>query len=75
MSKFRNKVLIGVAIYLVIFSQEVLFLMAFTDMPEPGILIGSVFGAGLGEFGILAWIRQGKLKSERRCKDEGTDNQ
>lgn len=49
--------------------------MAFTDMPEPGILIGSVFGAGLGEFGILAWIRQGKLKSERRCKDEGTDNQ
>ena len=59
--KFGNKVIVGVAIFLVIFSQEVLFIM-WHGSQEPAALIAAVFGAGLGEFGILAWIKTVKIK-------------
>lgn len=71
--KFRNKVIIGVAVYLILFSQEIVFLMAFTGMSEPSILIGSVFGAGLGEFGLVALVTTKKIKKKGENKDEGTD--
>lgn len=59
--KFRNKVIVGVAIFLFIFSQECLVLM-WHGSAEPTALIAAVFGAGIGEFGILGWITTVKTK-------------
>lgn len=69
--KFRNKVVIGVAIYLVIFTQEIL-LLTYLGNPEPGILIGCVFGAGFGEWGLIAWVTnvKNKKKKETECKED-----
>ena len=58
---FAKKMVLGVGIYLVIFTQEVL-LLVLLGKAEPAILIGAVFGAGLGEFGILYWIRKDDKK-------------
>lgn len=58
---FAKKMVLAVGIYLVIFTQEVLLLILL-DKAEPAILIGAVFGAGIGEFGILYWIRRDDKK-------------
>ena len=58
---FAKKMVLGVAIYLVIFTQEVL-LLVLLGKAEPAILIGSVFAAGVGEFGFLYWIRRDDKK-------------
>ena len=54
--KFSKKMVMGVAIFLVIFSQEMV-LLSFLGKPEPVVTAGAVFTAGLGEFGFLSWMR------------------
>lgn len=36
---------------------------------EPSTLIGSVFAAGLGEFGILGYIKGTKIKNDYNNND------
>lgn len=61
--KFRNKVVIGVAVYLVIFTQEIL-LLSYLGHAEPAVLIGCVFAAGFGEWGLVAWVTNTKNKKK-----------
>lgn len=67
--KFRNKIVVGVAIYLVIFTQEVL-LLSYLGHPEPAVLIGCVFGAGFGEWGLVAWVTNVKNKRKKEAGDQ-----
>ena len=61
--KFSNIVLFVITILLIIFTIRVLNIVEETSY-EPGVLIGSVFGAALGECGILGWIKNTKTKNE-----------
>lgn len=62
-----NVVLVIMTILLILFTIRVLNIVEATGV-EPGILIGSVFGAALGEAGILGWIKNTKTRSG---KDNG----
>lgn len=57
-------VLVIMTILLILFTIRVLNIVETTGV-EPGILIGSVFGAALGEAGILGWIKNTKTRSDR----------
>lgn len=58
---FSKFIIIGGFIYLFYFTERVLRVVESTGN-EPGILIGAVFGAIIGECGLLAWIKNTKIK-------------
>lgn len=59
--KVTNKVLLFMGVYLVIFSQEVLLLIAL-GKAEPTTFIISTFAAFGVEGGFAAWIKNVKIK-------------
>ena len=60
--KFSNVMVCVVSVLLILFTLRVLNIVENGGY-EPGTLIASVFAAGLGEFGILGWIRTTKSKT------------
>ena len=61
--KTSNIVLGLVIILLIAFTIRVLGIVERGGY-EPSTLIGAVFAAALGEFGILGWIKNTKLKND-----------
>ncbi len=59
--KFSNVMVVIVAILLILFTLRVLDIVE-RGLMEPSALIAAVFAAGLGEFGILGWIKTTKTK-------------
>ena len=69
--KFSNVMVIIVAILLILFTLRVLDIVE-RGLMEPSALIAAVFAAGLGEFGILGWIKTTKTKNPRdNNEDQG----
>ena len=64
-SKFNtsNIILFVVILLLMLFTLRVLDIVETTGY-EPSSLIVAVFGAGLGEFGIMGWIKSTKIKNQ-----------
>ena len=60
--KTSNIVLCIVTFLLILFTLRVLHIVETTGF-EPSTLIASVFAAALGEFGILGWIKNTKIKN------------
>ncbi len=67
--KFSNVMVIIVAILLILFTLRVLDIVE-RGLMEPSALIAAVFAAGLGEFGILGWIKTTKTKVDRKDNDD-----
>lgn len=63
-------VLFVVIVLLVLFTLRVLDIVEKTGY-EPSVLIGAVFGAGLGEFSIMGWIKNTKVKNNNLNNEEG----
>lgn len=61
--KFSNVMVVLVAILLILFTLRILDIVERGFM-EPSALIAAVFAAGLGEFGILGWIKNTKVKND-----------
>lgn len=70
--KTSNIVLAVIAIVLITFTITCLWIFARIGS-EPSSLIVSVFGACLGEFGFLAWIRNTKQKYRDDAPFEGEE--
>lgn len=68
--KFSNVMVILVAILLILFTLRILDIVE-RGLMEPSSLIAAVFAAGLGEFGILGWIKTTKTKTTN--DNSGTD--
>jgi len=60
--KTSNIVLCIITILLILFTIRVLGIVENTGY-EPATLISAVFAASLGEFGILGWIKNTKIKN------------
>lgn len=60
--KTSNIVLCIITILLILFTIRVLGIVENTGY-EPAALISAVFTAALGEFGILGWIKNTKIKN------------
>lgn len=60
--KFSNVMVILVAILLILFTLRILDIVE-RGLMEPSSLIAAVFAAGLGEFGILGYIKGTKIKN------------
>ena len=60
--KTSNIVLCIITILLILFTIRVLGIVENTGY-EPAALISAVFAASLGEFGILGWIKNTKIKN------------
>ena len=60
--KTSNIVLCIITILLILFTIRVLGIVENTGY-EPAALISAVFTASLGEFGILGWIKNTKIKN------------
>ena len=67
--KFSNVMVILVAILLILFTLRVLDIVE-RGLMEPSALIAAVFAAGLGEFGILGWIKTTKTKVDRKDNED-----
>lgn len=61
--KFSNVMVCVVTVMLVLFTLRILHIVEQGFM-EPSTLIGAVFAAGLGEFGILGYIKGTKIKND-----------
>lgn len=57
--KFMKGIIVGIFLFLFVFTGIILWLFYKTGS-EPSTLIGSVFGACLGEFGFLSLIKNKK---------------
>ena len=66
---FMKKIIIGVFIFLLIFTGVILYLFFATDGNEPATLIACVFAACIGEFSICGLIQTNKNKYK---KDNGS---
>ena len=66
--KFSNVMVCVVSVLLILFTLRVLDIVE-SGMMEPSALIAAVFAAGLGEFGILGWIKNTKIKSDYTNND------
>jgi len=66
--KFSNVMVIIVAILLILFTLRVLDIVE-RGLMEPSALIAAVFAAGLGEFGILGYIKGTKIKNDHHNND------
>lgn len=62
---FMKKILIGVFIFLLIFTGVILYLFYHTDGAEPSTLIACVFAACIGEFSICGIIQTNKNKYKK----------
>jgi len=73
MAKYKNnyskKMVTWISITLLLFIIAVLILYWHTGS-EPGILIGAVFGAALGEYWQLAGIKKAKIKSSTQYTNQ-----
>lgn len=66
--KTSNIVLCIITILLILFTIRVLGIVENTGY-EPAALISAVFAASLGEFGILGWIKNTKIKNGQNDND------
>lgn len=66
--KFSNVMVCVVSVLLILFTLRVLDIVE-SGMIEPSALIAAVFAAGLGEFGILGWIKNTKIKNDYTNND------
>ena len=69
--KFSNVMVCVVSVLLILFTLRILDIVE-KGLMEPSALIAAVFAAGLGEFGILGWIRTTKTKNGL---DDNNNNQ
>lgn len=60
--KTANVVLFIITVLLILFTLRVLNIVETTGY-QPSALIAAVFAAALGEFGILGWIKNTKIKN------------
>ena len=67
--KFSNVMVILVAILLILFTLRILDIVE-RGLMEPSSLIAAVFAAGLGEFGILGYIKGTKIKNNYDSTDD-----
>lgn len=74
--KFSNVILVIVLVLLIMFTIKVLHIVEYTGY-EPSTLIASVYGAALGEFGILGWIKNTKTNNSKftDMTDVGNDDE
>ncbi len=67
--KFSNIILVIILALLIVFTIRVLGIIEEIGY-EPSTLITAVFGAALGEFGILGWIKNNKIKNNTGCSND-----
>lgn len=67
--KFSNVILVIILVLLIMFTIRVLGIIEEIGY-EPSTLITAVFGAALGEFGILGWIKNNKIKNNTDCSND-----
>ena len=65
-TRYLKKVMLGVFIFLIIFTQQIIFL-SMTDHQIPDSLIVAVFGFAGVEAGAGAWLKY----IEESCKKKG----
>ena len=63
--KTMDVILVFIAAVLVAFTLEMIFIFK-TQGAIPDMLCTCVFGAAVGEFGAMAWIRSNKDKAQER---------
>ena len=69
--KFSNVMVCVVSVLLILFTLRILDIVE-KGLMEPSSLIAAVFAAGLGEFGILGWIKTTKTKHDlQNDEDQG----
>ena len=62
-----------VSVLLILFTLRVLDIVERGFM-EPSALIAAVFAAGLGEFGVLGWIKATKVKNSYSNGENGEND-
>lgn len=69
---FMKKIIIGVFVFLLIFTGVILYLFFATEGAEPSTLIACVFAACIGEFSICGLIQtnKNKYKKDSKSKEE-----
>lgn len=71
--KFSNVMLVIILILLVLFTIKVLGVIEKIGY-EPSTLITAVYTAALGEFGIMGWIKNSKIKNPTAPSENNENN-
>lgn len=71
---FIKKVITAILIFLVVFTV-VCIVLFFVVGSEPSTLIGCVFGAAVGEFGVCSWIKNVNTKNAEPTQIDDSDEQ